>query len=66
LRRQGHQCGFGLSRRRRRGDDKVGIAPENERDSLALDVAELRPALVPNPALDAFVEERERGGLIRS
>ena len=64
---QRHKGRFGLAGGRRRRDDHVGVAAQEKRDRLFLDIPEFVPAAAPDPFLDRpcqqFVARGSRPGL---
>jgi hypothetical protein len=58
---RGQERGFSLARRGGSRDDEIAVGLEDERDGFFLGIPQGLPALGPDEALDALVEQMERG-----
>src|SRR5262245_50330020 len=60
----GQECRLSLSARRCRSDDDVAPSIKNRVNRPFLDIAQLRPALIPHPSLNVSMQPVETGGCL--
>src|SRR5258706_3736541 len=56
------ECGFSFTSRRRSRDDHIAAAIEDWVNRCLLNVTQVTPTLLPDPALDTFVHSLEPSG----